>query len=360
MTDTTVTSTVLGANNPLTQYGQKFKNLGNSISGIGCGIVFLIAGIILIYMSIYGVKEYSKIVAALDLKTPDQVSSDEGLVKISGTTDNVQATQFTYTKCSTKACDNATNTAQTMSNVLHYSVEIERFEVVKTETTETTGRVENGQQIEDKITKTSYSEEWVNKGNKEGWGEFNVGSIRVKPNKNTRLMAATSESTINMVQTDNYGPIETYGKTVSDQVGTVRMVVDSLPITKNNYIVVGNVSNGQITSGEPFIITDKSDAELIKDLETSENTQRIVMMIVSWIVTFLGLSMLISPIVMLADLIPFAGGVAKFISNVIAFILATAMVLGGWLLFKFWYIFIILAIVLVVLAVKLVMDKKKK
>ena len=127
-----------------------------------------------------------------------------------------------------------------------------------------------------------------------------------------------------------------------------------------NFIVIGSLQNGQITSGDPFIVSNKTDSQIVSNLQTSENTQRVIYMVISWVLTFLGLSMLFAPIIELVDIIPFAGGAAKAVAGVISAILATVMVLGGWLLIKFWYIFVILIVALIILAVKLITSKKAK
>jgi len=358
MTDTVVTSRVLGSANPI---AKKFRAIGSSFQGIGCGIIFLIIGVVLIYLSVNGVTEYSKIVASLSLKTPDQVAVNEGLVKISGKTDNVTATKYSYIKCVTKSCDATTNAVQEIPNLLNYTVEKERFEVVKKTTTETSTREENGQQVEDKTTKITYEEEWVSKGSTSGWAQFYMGGIKIKPNDNTKLMAEMVTQTVELVKTDNtIDPLNTYGQTVSDSVGTVRITVNSLPVSDINFIVVGNVSNGQITSGDPFIITDQSDAELISSLKTEESTQRTMYIVGSWVLIFLGLSMLFAPIIELIDIIPLAGGPAKFVAGIVSAILTTVIVASGWLFIKFWYVFVILFIVVIIVAVKLVIGAKKK
>lgn len=358
MTETVVSSRVLGSANPL---AVKMRSIGNSIKGIGCGVVFLIIGVVLIYQSINGVKEYSKIVAGLALKTPEQATSDEDLVKISGKTDNVTAAKFTYTKCATKACDPTTNISQEISNLIYYTVDTQRYEVVKTTTTETrTSTNANGDQVEETVERITYSEEWVTKNTKEAWAKFNLGQIRVVPNSDVRLLAELSEQTVELVKTDNLEPLNNYSQTISENVGTVRIVVKTLPVSDINYIVVGSLQNGQITAGDPFIISNKTDTQIISSLQSAENTQRVMFMVISWVLTFLGLSMLIAPIIELIDIIPFAGGIAKAIAGVISAVIATVLVLGGWLLIKFWYIFLILVIALIVLAVKLITGRNKK
>lgn len=68
MTERVISTKVIGSADPISK---KFRSIKSAFGGIGCGIVLLIVGIVLVYNSVNGVKEYSKIVEALPTKTSD-------------------------------------------------------------------------------------------------------------------------------------------------------------------------------------------------------------------------------------------------------------------------------------------------
>lgn len=182
--------------------------------------------------------------------------------------------------------------------------------------------------------------------------------------QDAKLIADIQEQTFDNVKIPNFNEdLQTYGQSVSSKVGTTRALVKSLSVNNQEFIVVGELNANQIKSGDPFIITNKTDTELVSNLQSSENTQRTMLIAAAWISCFIGFSMIFAPILELVSWIPLFGNAAKFAAGVISMILATILVLMGYLFIKFWFVFVILLVVSVVLAIflvfKVVTSKKK-
>ena len=361
MTERVVSTKVLGSSNPI---AKKFRSFKTAVSGIGCGIILLIVGLVLVYNSIYGVKEYSKIVAALQLKNAAEVTSNEELVKVTGSVTNSVPLSITYDQCSDKFCNPMLITPVTVGDMFSYDMTKQRYEIIKTVRQETRTKEFAGQETEETVEITEYKEDWVNKETKKAFGQFNLGNIKVEGNETLKPMFSKTEETsktYNFVKIDNPGIMENYGQLPGPLVGNTQLVLNSVPVLNGKQvIVVGKFENGSIKSGDPFIITTSSDAKLIEALGTEESFQRAALLVFAWLALFIGLTMLIAPILELVNWIPLLGGAAKFVAGIIAFITATMIVLGSYVLMRFWYVFIILFVVIIVVAIKLVMGVKKK
>lgn len=352
-----VSSRVVGSANPI---ARKFRKFTSALGGVGCGFVAVIVSFVLIYQSINGVVENSKTVGALELKKPADVVNEQGMVKVADKPENTTPAVFKYTACESRTCTSATdNEVKMLENLLQYDVKFQRYEVVKKVTTETRTRVENGQEIEDKVEKIEYKEEWVDKYDDSGWGTFSLGEIKVIPSDKTMWVTTTESKEIpNVVLTQNVDGLNNYGQTVTNMVGSTRAVVTFVKFSDSNLIVVGDIAGKQIQGGTPFIVSNKSDADLLEYLQTSENTQRIVYMVIAWIAMFAGLTMIMAPLMELIDFIPFVGTAAKAVAGVVAIIMATVIVAFSWILMKFWWVILLCVIGMIALAVFLIMKKK--
>jgi hypothetical protein len=161
--------------------------------------------------------------------------------------------------------------------------------------------------------------------------------------------------TIPDVQITNLAPLENYGQAPGPLVGTTQLILNSIPVLNDKQvIVVGKLEGGTIKTGDPFIITTNNDTKLISDLQTEESFQRVAFLIFSWVALFVGLGLLIAPILELVNWIPLFGKAAKLVAGIISFVVATLMVLGSYVLMRFWYLFVILFVGLIVLAIVLI------
>lgn len=357
MTERVISTKVVGSADPISK---KFRSIKSAVGGIGCGIVLLIVGIVLVFNSVNGVKEYSKIVEALPTKSSDQITSNEELVKLKGVVTSPTSVSYIYNKCTDATCTASLANTQTLSDLFYFDIQKQRYEIVKTVRQETRTTEFAGTEQEETVEITEYNEQWVTKSSDKAYGKFKIGSISIEGNANAKLMTSISSQTIPNIKIDNLTPLENYGQVPGPNIGSTQMVINSIPSFINKeVIIVGKVENGVIKSGDPFIITTSNEAKLLADLGQEESFQRIALLIFAWLSLFIGLGMLIAPILELVNWIPLFGKMAKFAAGVISFILATIIVLGAYVLIRFWYIFLILFIGVIVLAIYLVAKNNK-
>ncbi len=353
-TQSVVSSRVVGSANPI---ASKFRDIKQAFAGVGCGFLLVIVSFVLIWNSLNGVEAVSKIVSALNLVKSEQLGTEQGQIKLQGVPIVNKTNDLMLSNCSDLACVNVSPATTAVSNVYFYQVNYQRYEVKEEVTTEVTSRVVNGQEVQDEIKKTTYKEDWISKSDESVWSDFNIGKVHVVA-ANAKNMTNMQEKTVDNIKIPNFNePLQNYGQVVSSKVGTTRAVIEYLPVGDKEFIVVGKLVGDQIVGGNPFIVTDKSDAELIKTLQDSENTQRTMLIVGAWLACFIGFSMIFAPILELVNWIPLFGGAAKAAAGVLAFVLATVIVLIGYLFLKFWYIFIALAIITLVLAIFLIVKK---
>lgn len=358
-TERVISSRVIGSSNPI---AKKFRSIGNSIKGVGCGFILLVIGLVLIFQSVFGVKEYSKILAALPLLTTSEATGSQELVKVKGIPEVATPAVYAYEQCSDAKCF-GTTTPQTTEASYYLSAQKQRFEIVKHVTTETITKDVGGDEVEETVEKTTYEEEWVAKETEALWASFKLdGKITVIGSDTTNLKVDLEEKTIPNVKIDNLTPLEYYGQQPSSQVGNTRLVysyfAQSLPAPE--LIVTGELQSNTIKDGDPFIITTMNESDLIKTLGEEENFTRLAYALGSWLLTFIGLSMIMAPIIELVNWIPLFGWAAKAAAGAIAFIVATLLVAGSWLFLKFWWLILIILAALIVLAVFLVIRSRNQ
>jgi hypothetical protein len=357
-TERVISSRVVGSSNPI---AKKVRSISGSIRGVGCGFIMLIIGLVLIYQSVYGVKEYSKILAALPMQEASENMGNQDLVKVKGVIDVPVPVDFAYEKCANAQCFGDTTPEKTELS-LYVSVDKQRFEIVEHVRTETRTRDVGGSEVEEEVEVKEYKEEWVSKEKKELWADFTLnGKVTVKGSTDTKLMIDTQEKEVANIKIDNLAALNYYGQQPSAQVGSTRLVYSFIPLSipAPEYIVTGRLESNTIRSGDPFIITNMTESQLIKALGDEENFTRWAFAIGSWVLTFIGLSMLMAPIIELVDWIPLFGWAAKAAAAAIAFVIATVLVLGSWLILKFWWLILLLTIALIALAIFLVAKKRK-
>jgi len=352
-----VTSRVVGSSNPVLK---KFSSIGKAFQGVGCGFLAVILSFVLIWNSINGVQENSKIVGLLDITSAEQLKDQSGMLKIQGQANIVKPADLLLQHCNDAACNTASDNTVALNNNLYFKVQYQRYEVKKEIKTEYTTRTENGKEIEDKTEKAVYTEEWVTKTNNTVWAEFTLGNTQIIAQK-ADLIAETKQTTVENIKIPNLAEgLQNYGQNVSSKVGSMRAVVNYVPMANQTLLVVGEKAGNMIKAGNPFIISDKSDQELIKNLQDSENTQRVLWMAGAWLACFIGFSMIFAPLIELVDWIPLFGGAAKAAAGFIALVLATIIVLLGFAFIKFWYLFVILLLVVFGLTIFLIVKNVSK
>ena len=277
MTENVISSKVIGSADPVSKKIRSFKS---AIGGVGCGFVLLIIGFVLIYNSIYGVKEYSKIVAALPSMKAEEVTTNQDLAKITGIVSNSTPITLNYSKCADKSCNPLTNSGQKIENLFYYDYQKQRYEIVKTVRQETRTKEFAGQETEETVEVTEYNEQWVTKESNNSFGSFNLASLKVEPNTDTKMIVDKKTQEISDIVVDNVEALNNYGQAPGPMVGSTKLVINSIPVLNDKQvIVVGKVESGTVKSGDPFIITTNNETKLLSDLGQEETFQRVALLI---------------------------------------------------------------------------------
>lgn len=330
---------IVKSKNPLVR---KFERFGAAAKGIFMGPVFFLLAIgLLIYSE--GFSRSSEIISTLSLETASEVTADSGTHKLQGTAVLV----------------NGPVNADEVGDVLYFNSKVEMYEQVKETKRETVTTVENGVEVEEVIEREVLVDKWVERSSRELWADFKLGKYTVK--------AASAKDKLNLEKGEYYqdffGDYEKVaaGSTRSPELGDVRLTVNYLPLD-DELIVIGDISGETISTGEVFIVSNMTDAELLTNLESAEKTQFFVLKAVAWFLLTLGFGAIFGPVLALLDFIPIAGKVANGAAGFIGAILALILVVVVSLLVKFWWLVLILCGVgfvgLIVLLVVLVGKKK--
>lgn len=329
-----VSETTLGGSDPISRYG---RGIVDSIKGIGGGFISILIGFAILYYSV-GMKENSGMVAKLPL-TPavSATTTQTGLVKITGKPE----------------ASSVLSAPKTNESVVYYKYTTEEFRKVEQTTVSTKTVQKDGKDVQQQVETKDYVDTWVPKTTDEKWGNLHLGAISILPqaasnNSNFKKIynqeqvvpvAAAGTTTTPVVSSITYN-----GKTANAQpVTKTREVVIGIPADQN-LVVIGEINNGIIQSGDPFIISNKTDAEIVADLKSSENLKFWLMKGAAWIFIAGGLTALLGPIFAIMNFLP---GLGSALNGLVFFanaIIAALIVLFGSLVIKFWYVFLVLLV----------------
>jgi hypothetical protein len=341
----------------------KVKNLKGSIGGVFVGILFVLIGFFLIYGSVKWVKNNSSIVEQLQLQSASDISPDAGMAKINGDP-RIQDEDFAfeYTKCFDEFCFADEQSEEALTDLLYYSVTYERYEQYEKKETKKEVKDTGSEEITEEYEVIEIKEGWKEKGTKNAFAKFQIGDIEIDPSDATSMLDTDSRTIENIILPGDIGDddyiVEGHEEEASDKVGRTRMVLKTVS-PDDEVIVVGEVSNGNIEGGEPFIITNYSDSKLLDSLETAEKSGRLMIRIGAWVMLTLGFLLIIGPILALADFIPVVGGAARGLAFFLSAILALIIVIMGVLIVKFWWLFLLILLAGGGLGIYLLVKKRK-
>ena len=305
-----VSERVLGSSNPLARMG---RQAGNQISSRLGGVLI---GIILILVSFYVIwksekfEKTSAIVQAMPVLTVEQALNASGEIKVQGT--------VTSTLIKTPKED---------KDVLYYSYTKEALEMVKKTETETQIVQKNGQDVEQTIEKEVESPEWVTKLEEKKWAPIVLGGqIAVSPE--------SARTDLNL---------STVYSTSSDKE---REKIEAL--LPGDLLVVGEISNAKISSGNPFIISNKSNEAVISSLQSGENFTWWLLKILTLVLFGGGLYLLLGPVLLVLDIIPILGKIGKTGLLIVCLLIGLVFTVFSSIIINYWYIILILLIALAV------------
>ena len=318
---------VLGSANPLAK-GFRDAKTGcmDSMGGVFLGFILFALAFWPAWCSVKGVAETSKDIEAMELLTAEQAEGQSGMVKVM---DEVEDVDFITLEIECRDMDEEIDVFWYKYTLREYQENIETRERKET-------RVEGGQEVEYTIEEDVPVEEWVVIEEEEDIASsFHLGNIKVDPrHASIRLR-----------------DIETCDDKGRERIGEEWLTVEYLPIDDvDELMVVGGISNDEISGGDPFIVTDQSGEQLVAQMAGEERGARTGLTILSIIMFFIAFNLIIGPLLFLLKYVPFVGGGLRFGIGVISLVMAIVWVLILRFIIAFWWlILIILAIVIILL-----------
>jgi hypothetical protein len=320
-----VSQRVIGNANPI---ARKFRNLKGSIGGLCIAPVLLILAFGLLFYS-EKFERKSKIVESLSLEQATEAVDASGMHKVTG-----KANVTTPAK------------APEVGNALYFNATYQEYKEVEKTEEETVTEIENGQEVEKTIERTKLVDEWTDTQSENGWAEFNVGGITIKPSGAQLEWNLTTEEYRYSTISNTYEELKA-GTSITPVIGDKRLLVRYMP-TDIDLLIVGEISQRSISGGDVFILSNKSDSQLISDMKTSETTMYWVLKFIVWLLLTIGIMSILGPILSVLDFIPIAGKAASCAASIFAAIISIGIVIAGSLIIKFWWLCLGLAAVGVV------------
>jgi len=304
----------------------KFKNLGLSFKALLIAPILILAAIGLVYFS-ESFDRSSKIVEKLDLEKAIEMTDSEGTHKIQGSPIIKEPAK-----------------APNVGDTLYYTYVVEEYAQVEEKKEETTTETVNGETKTTTTEKTELVDKWTEVSTtQDHWATFKLGDITIIPNSASKKLDYTVEE----YWVDEFGDYMRF-ETEDDAtpiLGDQRMFVTYLNID-TDLIVIGDVSedsegNKSIKSGETFIITNKTDSELISNMQASENATYWFVKIIALVLLVIGFKGLVAPLLALTDFIPLVGKAANSVATGVAVVLAVIVITIVSLVVKFWWVLLL-------------------
>jgi hypothetical protein len=316
-----VSRKVVGSANPI---ARKFRDIKGAFQGVCIAPVLIVLAFgLLLYSERF--KKSSQIVESLTLEQANEVTASDGMHKMSGTP---------------TVSDPAV--APEVGSVLYYHYTLEEYKEVEETETETVTKVEGGKDIEETIERVKIVPKWVELESESKWASFKLGNYSVA--------TSGADLELDLMEKEYYEDWDGYfevtsGMNISPELGDYRMVVTYLELD-SELLVVGQISNSTVdSSGEVFIISTKSDSELLADLKTEESAIYWVMKAGTVLLLMFGFLSILGPVLSVLDIIPIAGKALNCAATVIALILSVIIVAIATVIIKFWWAILILGVV---------------
>ncbi len=324
-----VSRKVLGSANPLAKgFRDTKQGCMDSIGGMFLGFILFALAFVPAWCSVRGVAEHSKTLDALPLLTAAEAKGQTGLLKVHGKPENVEVMPF----------DIACKEINAKEDVFWYHTALKEFREHPETRQKTVTRTVNGQEVQETVEEQYMVQDWqVLDEQTQAASSFMLGEIEVLP-RESDLRLTRFESC------QDKGP---------ETLGSRWLLVEYLPIEDvGDLVVVGEMVSDRISSGTPFIITDKSADELVADLAASESAAKWGLTALSVILFFLGFNLIIGPLLFLLKYVPFVGGGLRFVIGVISLVLSIVLVLIiKFVILYWWVILVLLAGVVILVAV---------
>jgi len=303
----------------------KFSNLGMSLKATCMAPFLLLIAFGVIFFSEKFEKK-SIIVENLQLEQATEISATADLHKLQGTPDISKKLE-----------------APNVGEVLYYDYIVEEYAEVEEIETDTVTKVIDGQEVEQVIEKTVLVEKWKEVSSTEPkWATFKLGKYNIDPSTATKKINFSNKE----YWADMWGDYELVSNERTPKLGDQRMTVTYLPVN-SEIIIIGDIqksSNGEvsISSGDTFMISNKSNEDLIAGMQASEKTTFWITKVIAILLLVAGFRGFIAPILALLDFIPLVGKAANAVATIIALILSITIVILTSIIIRYWWLLLIL------------------
>lgn len=292
-----------------------------SVGGVFIGILLFFGSFGVMWYS-ENFTEHSKVVEALPMSETSALV--EGTVKFEGP---ITVSEYVYAKPDSK-------------QALYYSYLQEKCELEVYQVTETVTR--NGQDIEQTVEKERNV--WKGEPVKQ-WAKFSVGGIPVN--------AGSAMNRLNLTELSKQGDFGN-GTCV---IGSIRHRTEGfVPTDSAKLLVVGDFLGGSISGGGTFIVTDMGNDALIAKLQAEEKALFWILKAVAALMFAGGLTLIVSPVLMLLNVLPGLGKALQAVVFFVSLILGIVVVLLATIILKLWWLILILLVGFGIYALK----KKKQ
>ena len=345
---------IIGSANPIARGFRKFKN---SIAGVFSGCIMVVLGIVLIVLAVKIVKNNAKVVASIPVSTPEQAEKKNNeLVKVQAKPTILVPAKLEYR---IKDLYNFEETHTFNEDAVYFDAQFQIYEQVEETTQETRTVIKDGKEVEQTIEKREVKEKWVTKKEISSFASFKLGNIDIDTKDISTKFDTLSTTIDDVVIPDGASP--TVYENPSSKVGSTRLIINYVP-ADHELIVVGKIHNNRISGGEVFLITNKTNDDLVKTLKTEENIARWGIRFLAWLFLTLGFTALVGPVLTLLSFIPFVGKATNSISCIFFGILSAIIVLAVTFFVVYWWVFVLCLVLLMAilfgLGIYLVTKKK--
>jgi len=274
---------------PFEKYQHKFST---SLVTLFLGMILVVIGFILLGYS-EGSSQEANYIRGLPLLEVDALKRTEGMLKLTG---------YPVAACeiSIEAC---------RENFLYYK----------------------------KIREEEIDGKYVPIREDDGWANFKLGEVSIIPSKALLLFDLKDFATREWTE-------EKDGKQVKYRE-TTKGVTD-----QEKLIVIGQLKNKTINSGSIFIITNKTNGNLINYLKEGNTFNWWIFKVSAFLLLTLGIASFVLPILVFLDIFPKIGIALMSIFFLLSALLAFVFVFLSTIVITFWWlIFVIVGIVIIML-----------
>lgn len=314
---------VIGSANPVAKWGRESKRTCmDSIGGFFLGLLLFFIPFVLTYCA--GTQEKdSKDIAKLEPRAADSIAGFTGnaLVQVPALTvlDKLEPP-----------------IGKSSDDLLAYDYKLERWETWTETHQETKTKVENGKEVEYTYDVDEDVSDWKVKEEDKKWSRLAVGGIQIDP--------AKCEVQLPWEQSYN----DEYTDVVSgDKYRETVQVVHSKP----NMLLAAEFANGQVAEDPDFyILTTRSKDDLVSHLNTREETNRKMLLVLAVVLMFISFNLMLGPAMLLINLIPIRqlSGAVRFVVGIISLILSIIIVSVTYFFVRYWWVIILLLLGLAV------------